>query len=124
MFLSSFSESLFQLIVVLFIFVVVLLLTYITTRWMAGYQKAQGVNKNLQIVESLKLTNNKFVALIKAGDDKYFVVACGKDEMTLLGEIDKDSVKEVSSSGNMTSFSDVLQRFKLSESKDEDENTK
>ena len=73
--LSSTGENLFQLIVVLFCFVIVLALTYYVTRWIAGYQKSQSINKNLAVVETLKLTTNKYVQLIQAGKDTYYVIA-------------------------------------------------
>ena len=49
--LSSAGGSIWQLIVVLFIFVAVLGVTYYITKWIAGYQKQQVTGKNLEIVE-------------------------------------------------------------------------
>ena len=95
--LSSFGESLFQLIIVLVIFVGVLAATYFVTRFLAGYQKAQQFNKNLEIVETIKLTTNKYVQILRAGDDKFFVIAIGKDEVTLLGEISSSELREIDS---------------------------
>lgn len=93
--LSSTGESIFQLLVVLFCFVVVLVLTYYTTRWIAGYQKSQTITRNLSVVETLKLTPNKYIQLIQAGKDTYYVIAIGKDEISLLGKITKEQLKEV-----------------------------
>ena len=55
---SSF-DSFVQLLGVLVIFVFVLGITYVATRWIAGYQKAHLFNKNLRIIETLRLTPNK-----------------------------------------------------------------
>ena len=93
--LSAAGESFFQLIFVLFVFVGVLALTAFVTKWIAGYQKTVGANKNLEIVEAIRLSNNKFVQIIRAGEDKYFVVATGKDEVTLLGELSSSQLKEL-----------------------------
>ena len=62
--LSSTGENIFQLIIVLFCFLIVLALTYYVTRWIAGYQKSQSISKNLSVVETLKLTTNKYIQLI------------------------------------------------------------
>lgn len=94
MLLTSVGESIFQLIVVLAIFVGVLALTYYVTKWLAGYQKAQQFNKNLEIVETIKLTTNKYVQIVRAGEDHFYVVALGKDEVTLLGSLTTDDLKE------------------------------
>ncbi len=115
--LSSTAENIFQLIVVLFVFVLVLGLTYYTTRWIAGYQKAQNVSKNISIVETLKLTNNKYIQLIQAGKETYFLIAIGKDEITVLGQLSKDDLKELPTDDMEIptvkgDFSDALQKFK------------
>ena len=94
--LISTGESIFQLLVVLFCFVIVLALTYYTTRWIAGYQKSHSFHKNLAVVETLKLTNNKFIQLIQVGKDTYYVIAIGKDEISFLGQVDQEQLKEIS----------------------------
>lgn len=48
-------DSFVQLITVLIIFVFVLILTYFTTRWMAGIQKGRSFNKNLRIIETISV---------------------------------------------------------------------
>ena len=94
--LTSTGESIFQLLVVLFCFVIVLALTYYTTRWIAGDQKSHSFHKNLAVVETLKLTNNKFIQLIQVGKDTYYVIAIGKDEISFLGQVDQEQLKEIS----------------------------
>ena len=66
--LSSALGSFIQLLGVLIIFLFVLAITYFTTKWIGNYQKTNFANKNLQIVESIRVGNNKFIAIVKAGD--------------------------------------------------------
>ena len=118
--LSSAGESVFQLIFVLFVFVGVLALTTFVTRWLASYQKNQGLNRNLEVVEGIRLSNNKFVEIVRAGENRYFVVACGKDEVTLLGEIDPSELKEIDESVTpvppmQMDFKSVLEKFSKKE---------
>ena len=93
--LSSAGESFFQLIFALVVFVGVLALTTFVTKWIAGYQKTQGLNRNLEVIEAIRLTNNKYLHIVRAGEDKYFVIAIGKEEITLLGELSKDQLKDI-----------------------------
>ena len=121
--LSSTFESAMQLIGALLIFAFVLVITYFTTKWVGGYQKLSMRNKNLQIIESLKIGNNKFLCLVKAGE-VYLVVAVGKDEVTLLTQLTEEQLSEVpvfdSSQGNTMSgktvvaenFQEVLEKVK------------
>lgn len=88
-------DSFVQLITVLIIFIFVLILTYFTTRWMAGIQKGRSVNKNLRIVETIHVGNNKMISIIETGK-KYIVVSIGKDEVNYLTELSTDDLKDLS----------------------------
>jgi flagellar protein FliO/FliZ len=116
--LSSTGESIYQLIVVVFCFILVLVLTYYSTRWMAGYQKKQGISKNLQVAETLKISTNKYIQLIQVGEDRYFLIASGKDEVTFLGEVsaqdlkERPEVREEDIPTVQGDFADILQKVK------------
>lgn len=92
--LSSSFNSFIQLAGVFVIFVFVLVITYFTTKWIGNYQQTSLLNKNLKIVESLRVGNNKSIAMIRAGKS-YLVVAVGKDEVTLLTELTEEQLTEV-----------------------------
>lgn len=119
----STSQSFFQLIIVLVCFVVVLVLAYYTTRWLANYQKGRSFNKNLKIIETLKLSPDKYVQIIACGKDKYLIVGLSKNEVTLLGELSEDElidldsiVNDNNSNGNnnnaSTGFSQIIEKMK------------
>ena len=92
--LTSSFQSVMQLIGIVLIFLVVLALTYLTSKWVGGYQRINMKNKNLQIIESIGVGNNKYIALIKAGEE-YLVVAIGKDEITMLAQLTEEQLTEV-----------------------------
>lgn len=113
-FLSSTGESLFQLIITLFIFIAVLILTYYSTKWIANYQKAHSFNRNLEVVETLKISTNKYVSIVRAGSDRYIIVGVGKDGLVLLGELKENEilpVPENNSVNSNTNFQDILKKF-------------
>ena len=112
---SSF-ESFMQLIGVLLIFIFVLVITYLATRWIASYQRGQSFNKNLQVIETLKITANKYIQIVEAGDE-YLVIAIGKDEVRLLTKLTREQLKEMPSeqmpSGiSSESFKEILEKWK------------
>ena len=92
--LSSALSSFVQLLGVLIIFVFVLLITYFTTKWIGNAQKTNPGNKNLRIMESIRIGNNKFVTLVKAGKN-YLVIAVGKDEVSLLAELTEEQLTQI-----------------------------
>ncbi|MBQ3560015.1 MAG: flagellar biosynthetic protein FliO [Agathobacter sp.] len=88
-------ESFLQLISALLIFAFVLLITYFTTRWVGSYQKVRMKSRNLQILESLSVGNNKSICLLKTGTE-YLVVAVGKDEIHPLATLQEEQLTDTS----------------------------
>ncbi len=110
-------DSFVQLITVLIIFVFVLILTYFTTRWMAGVQKGRSFNKNLRIVETIHVGNNKMISIVETGK-KYIVVSIGKDEINYLTELSSNDLKDLSfinsenAKAQPDTFAEIIDRLK------------
>ena len=115
--ISSSIESFIQLIGVLFIFVFVLLITYFTTKWMGNIQKGRYSSSNLRLIETISIGNGKLICLLEAGT-VYLGVAVGKDEVSLLAQLSKEELKDVSFLNNKESehisgsFQEVLEKVK------------
>ena len=108
--MSDGMSSYLQFITVLIIFVFVLAITLWTTRWIAGYQKSKSLNANMELIESFRLTNNKYVQIIRVGQ-KYLAVAIGKDSVTMLTEVPEDQlVLSDSAQTSMPNFKELLQK--------------
>ncbi|MBQ1871099.1 MAG: flagellar biosynthetic protein FliO [Lachnospiraceae bacterium] len=111
------GDSLIQLIVVLVIFAFVLVMTVFTTRFIGGYQKLKMSNKNMQLIETLRLSNTKYLALMKVAD-KYVVIGVGKDEINKIIELDESEVPDIQpvEEGKpdrlVEGFQDILEKFK------------
>ena len=122
--LSASLESFLKLMVTLLIFVFVLAITYFTTKWVGGYQKIRMKSKNLQVVETIPIGNNKMISLVKAGT-VYLIVSVGKEEMHSLGTLTEEQLtdlsflyEEKSSVQGTESFQDILgQMFPKSKEK-------
>lgn len=112
---SSSAGSISQLLTVVFIFILVLLITVYTTKFVGSYQKMQGVNRNMEIIETLRIANNKYLQIIRAGN-KYFVIGVGKDEVSMLTEIGEDELIRLNSdkSNMKESFADIMSKTGIS----------
>jgi flagellar protein FliO/FliZ len=108
--LNSSLNSFLQLLGAVIIFALVLLVTYLTTKWVGGFQKTQMTGKNLQVVESLRIGNNKLVQIIRVGE-KYLVVAVGKEEVTMLAEVSAEELKEMTQD-SQEDFQKLLSKLK------------
>lgn len=119
--MTSSLESFMQLISVIVIFVFVLVITYVTTRWMAGFQKSRSYNKNLKIIETIAVGNNKLISIVAVGK-KYIAVSVGKDDVHFLTEIKEDELKDLSfldepdKESAKESFANILEKLKKSHS--------
>lgn len=108
---SSRFESVWQLFTVSIVFIIVLGLTYYTTKWIAKIQKKQVYNKNIEVIETFKITANKYIQIIRTGD-KYLVIAVAKDTITMLTEIDKDQLELSNLVEQNDNFSEILNKIK------------
>ncbi len=102
------ADSYAQLMTVLVIFLFVLALTWFVTRWIAGYQKGKSTNTNMELLESFRLSNNKYIQIVRIGN-KYLALAVCKDTVTMLAEIPEEELK-LSEGTSMTGFKDILNR--------------
>lgn len=112
---TSQGKNLLELVGVLIIFVFVLLITYLTTKWMGGFQKAKFKNRNMQILETISIGNNKTLSIVSVGK-RYFVVAVGKDNVQLISEIQEEDFTDCSFLSEPehaeTSFQDILSKIR------------
>lgn len=124
-------HSFVNILSLLLIFVLVLVMAYFSTKFVAKIQANNVNNKsNIRIIESFRLGNNKFIAIVKIGGD-YYAVALGKEEVTFIDKLDPEGlnfVREGASetgggTGESNSFKEVLAQFKNKKSKD-DKDTK
>lgn len=120
MLVSSGGGGFWQLIVVLFIFAAILGVTYWVTRWVAGYQKQMVTGRNLEIVETVRISPNKYIQIVRAGKDKYFVLAIGKDEVNKIGELSAEEVESFTDNqpvSGMPDFKSMLSKLSKIEKK-------
>lgn len=109
--ISEKADSYMQFMTVLVLFVLVLLVTYFVTKWMATYQRGRISNANLEVVETISLANNKYLQVLRVGQ-KYLAVAICKDTVTMLTEIpEQDLILSDGSVSKTMSFKDILDKM-------------
>lgn len=115
--ISSGWDSFFQLVGVLLIFLFVLAITYVVTKWIAGYQQGIMANKNIRVIETFRVNNNKFIQIIQVGK-KYLAISVCKDTIQVLTELTEEqliwmpSSEEKSKSTTNENFQEVLNNLK------------
>lgn len=104
-------NSFLDLITVLLIFIFVIAITLFTTKYIANYQKVQSLGKNIEVLETYKLSQTKYVQIVKIGK-KYVAVAVSKDTVTLLTTLEEADITFPENETEGKSFKEILACFK------------
>ncbi len=110
---TSAIDSAAQLLTVIVLFIVVLIATWLTTRYIAGVQKGKLSGSNFETVDTFRLSQNKYVQIIRIGH-RYLAVAVCKDTVTVLCELQEDEItfRDEAFTQKAVSFEDFFSKAK------------
>lgn len=115
-------NNILQLIATLFVFVLVLALTYFVTKWIAKSGAMQSHAKNIKVIETYKIAPSKYIQIIQIGKKQY-AIGVTKEQITFLSELEEDQLEIPEDFGNTvgnTSFKEVMKHM-LSNVKNRDD---
>ena len=121
---SGSIESIARLITTLLIFIFVLFITFWTSKFIAGYQKKNMITGNMEVVEMVRIAQNKYLQIVRAGE-QYYMIALGKDTVTLIAQLDPEELQfktETSEQSQYVDFKAILEKAKNSRKKQADDN--
>ncbi|MBO4889532.1 MAG: flagellar biosynthetic protein FliO [Lachnospiraceae bacterium] len=122
--LSDRAEGFTQFLTVILVFLLVLALTYLTTRFVGSYQKVRTAASNFEVIETYKITNGKYLQIVKIGE-KYVVIGIGKDSITTICELSPDDIRPVTQAAQPAlAFKTILDKAKERIGKGDNENEK
>lgn len=105
----SSGDSLLQLIGVSILFIIILVVTYYTTRFVGGVKMGITKNSNFKVLETFKVTQNKYLQLIQIGT-RYFVISVSKDDIRFLTELNEtDIIRQADSQLPKNNFTELFQ---------------
>ncbi|MFI3201993.1 MAG: flagellar biosynthetic protein FliO [Eubacteriales bacterium] len=103
----------FQFLVVMGVFILVLWITYVATKFIASaHQSRGGRGNNIEVIETCGLTTNKYLQVIRIGN-QHMVIAVCKDNITFLTELADENIESFQEIPNeMIDFKDILEKAK------------
>jgi flagellar protein FliO/FliZ len=108
-------DSIVQLITVLLIFIFVCVLAYLTARLTAGVTKGKFSSPNIEVLETFKIAQNKYIQVVRVGKKYYSYIVC-KDTVTLLGEMEEDEIPDMEKPKKETAinlnFKEIFEKHK------------
>lgn len=117
----SSTDNLLQLLGLVVLFIVILVITYYTTKLIGGIKAGQQKKGNIKVLETFQVTQNKYLQLVQVGK-KYIVIAIGKNEIQLITELKENELNEPEECLKQDiKFLDLLSKITK---KQEDKNTK
>lgn len=113
-------KSLAELLALIVVFILVLVVCYYTTKFVAGRQIKQRKKGNFEAIETYAIAQNKFLQLIRMGD-KYVVIAVSKDSVSYITELVEEEICcfERAEGTSAKSFRDILASLHKERQKDE-----
>ena len=106
-------SNVIQLVVILIIFILVLVATYFTTKWIGKSGAIQASSPNIRVKETYKIAPNKYIQIIELGD-KYYAIGVSKDNITFLTELSEEQLDltPIESSKGSGSFKDFFEKVR------------
>ena len=105
------ADSYLQFISILIIFIAVLGATYYVTKWIANYQKGTESGKNIDIIETCRISTSKYVQIVRIGN-RYVAIGVSKDDITNLGDVSPDELELSKAPEANLGFKDVFEKIK------------
>ena len=107
----SSKDNILQLLGLLFVFVLVLLAAWYVSRFIGNKAMGGFGNKNINVIESFRLDNNKAIQIIRIAD-KYLAIGISKDNISVLAQLNEEDIIVPSKDENNMNFKDILKNAK------------
>jgi flagellar protein FliO/FliZ len=117
---TSGVENVLRLLVTVIAFILILLLTYFATRFMANYQKSSTIGTNFELIETYRLSNMKYLQLIRVGK-RYVVIAVCKDTVVSITELGEEEVLMPDYAKRQEPFKKIFENLKKEYQRDHKE---
>lgn len=109
-------NSIARFLTLVVIFVLVLAITYFSTRFFAKSQSGIVQAANMKVCETLQLAPGRYLQIVRVGK-KYYLIGTGKDNISFMTEIDDDLEF---TDKTLPGFSDILEKFKKKKEEDDE----
>lgn len=98
----------------LIVFPILIFLLIYALKWINKYVQPQYVNKNMQVIEQMKLSPKTTVSIVKVGT-QYLVIGFNDEEIRVLTELSTEEVKKVENHQSLHKTPELFSNDVLSE---------
>ncbi len=109
---ASGLRSVMQFFTVFALFLFVCVITYYTTKFTASYQKSRMQSSNIELLEAVRISGNKYIQVVRIGS-KYLAMAVCKDQVSVLCELTEEELllhEQTLNQGTPAEFKELFER--------------
>lgn len=107
----SSKDNILQLLGLLFVFILVLFAAWYVSRLIGNKAMGGFGNRNINVIESFRLDNNKAIQIIRIAD-KYLAIGISKDNISVLAQLNEEDIIIPSKEDNNINFKDIMKNAK------------
>lgn len=104
---------------ILVVFILVLVATYYTTKWIGRTGAIQQQSGNIKVIETFRIAQNKYIQIIQLGS-RYYSIAVTKDHISFLTSLEEEQLDLTAKEREVVAlpFRDVLNRMRNKQKKE------
>lgn len=108
---TTWAQNVLQLLAIIIVFILVLIATYFTTRFLGKSGMVQTHSKNINVIETFKIAPNKYIQIIQLGT-KYYAISISKENICFLTKLSKEQLLfDEAGEVQAISFKDVFEKI-------------
>ncbi len=107
----STKDNILQLLGLFFVFILVLFAAWYVSRFIGNRAMGGFGNRNINVIESFRLDNNKAIQIIRIAD-KYLAIGISKDNISVLAQLNEEDIIIPSKEDNNINFKDIMKNAK------------
>ena len=100
-----------DIVVLIVVFILILVAAYYATKWVSTMGTNLQKNKNVKVLEVFRLSQTKFIYLVKIGD-KVSALGVTKDHIEFICEVEEDSLHFEQQFAAHGSFKEIFNKSK------------
>lgn len=120
-------KSVLKLVGLIILCILIIVASYFTTKFVGTRQLKGAARSNFRSIDIFRLSPNKYLQIVEVGE-RYFCIAVAKDNISLIGELSKEDIKNFPPPITEKSFKEcmgeILNRKSLKGENDETETKK
>lgn len=106
-------DNFVEFIYVMLIFVAVLAITYLVTRWIGKFHSNKYSTGNIELLEAGRLSTSQYIQIVRIGK-KIYALAVSKDRVTTIGELTEEDLEcdEAAARQQSAGFKEIFEKLK------------